>query len=58
MPWLELVLLTAGVALLFQMMPSWWAALSGKLAAHAQVLLIVGNAVALVLLIIWRQWKK
>lgn len=58
MPWLELLLVGAGVALLFQFMPSWWDTLSQKAMAHAQVLLIALNVVVLVTLILWRQWKS
>lgn len=58
MPWLELVLVAAGMALLFQFMPSWWEALSGKVVGHAQLLMIICNVLALVLLILCRQWKK
>lgn len=57
-PWLELLLVGAGIALLFQFMPSWWTALSEKVVVHARILLIACNVVALVFLILWRQWKK
>jgi hypothetical protein len=54
MPWLELALVGAGVALLFQLFPSWWAAVAAKVVEHAQLLLIVINVLVLVALVMWR----
>jgi hypothetical protein len=58
MPWLELALVGAGVALLFQLFPSWWEAVSALLAEHVQLLLIVANVVVLVALVVWRNKKE
>lgn len=55
-PWLESILLAAGVLLLFQIFPAWWDAISTKLVEHGQVLLVVLNMVVLALLILWRKW--
>jgi tetratricopeptide (TPR) repeat protein len=49
-PWLELLLVSAGVALLFQLIPSWWAAVF----ANLQIALIVLNLVVVIGLIGWQ----
>lgn len=57
-PWIEFVLAAAGVALLFQIVPSWWNAVLEAIWANAQVLLIAGNVMVLLGLILWYQWKR
>ena len=51
MPWLELALVGAVVALLLQIFPSWWDAVAAFAVEHLQILLIVANAVVVVVLI-------
>ncbi len=57
-PLLEFVFVAIGLALLFQLVPSWWNAVLNAVWAHAQVLLITSNVVIVLLLILWRQWKR
>jgi len=51
MPWLELALVGAVVALLLQIFPSWWDAVAAFAVEHLQILLILANVVVVVVLI-------
>jgi len=58
MPWLELALVAAVVALLLQIFPSWWDAVAAFAIEHAQILLIVANAVILLFLVFLKRMTE